>query len=48
MKGEDIMLGENIYKLRKLKGLSQEILAEKVNVSRQTISKVRLVLILNN
>lgn len=36
------MLGENIYKLRKLKGLSQEILAEKVNVSRQTISNWEL------
>ena len=32
------MLGENIHKLRKSKGLSQEALAEVINVSRQTIS----------
>ena len=31
-------LNENIYNFRKEKGLSQEALAEKVNVSRQTIS----------
>lgn len=32
-------LGEKIYRLRKAKGLSQEELAERVGVSRQTISK---------
>lgn len=32
-------LGEKIHDLRKAKGLSQEELAEKVGVSRQTISK---------
>ena len=32
------MLGENILKLRKKSGLSQEQLGEKVNVTRQTIS----------
>ena len=31
--------GENLKKLRKLKGLSQEELADKVNVSRQSVSK---------
>ena len=31
-------LGENILKLRKQNGLSQEQLGEKVNVTRQTIS----------
>ena len=36
------MLGENIYRLRKLKGLSQEGLAEVVNVTRQTISNWEL------
>lgn len=30
--------GKNISSLRKAKGLSQESLAEKLNVSRQTIS----------
>ena len=30
---------ERLYKLRKTKGMSQEELGEKVNVSRQTISK---------
>ena len=33
------MLNENIKKLRKAKGLSQEELAEKLNVVRQTVSK---------
>ena len=33
------MLNENIKRLRKLKGLSQEELAIKLNVVRQTISK---------
>ena len=36
------MLGENIYRLRKLKELSQEGLAEVVNVTRQTISNWEL------
>lgn len=34
-----IMLNENIKKLRKAKGLSQEELAIKLNVVRQTVSK---------
>lgn len=33
------MLSENIYKNRRMLGLSQEQLAEKIGVSRQTISK---------
>ncbi|MBQ4059456.1 MAG: helix-turn-helix domain-containing protein [Lachnospiraceae bacterium] len=33
------MLNENIKKLRKEKGMSQEELAEKLNVVRQTVSK---------
>ena len=36
------MLGENILKLRKKSGLSQEQLGEKVNVTRQTISNWEL------
>ncbi len=32
-------LGENLLKLRKKKGLSQEEVADKLNVTRQTISK---------
>jgi len=36
---EDYMLSEKIYKLRKNSGLSQEQLAEQLNVSRQAISK---------
>ncbi len=32
-------LSEKLYKLRKEKGLSQEQLAEKLNISRQAISK---------
>ncbi len=36
------MLGENIFKLRKVKGLSQEQLGEKVSVTRQTISNWEL------
>lgn len=32
------MLGEKIYDLRKKNGMSQETLAEKLNVARQTIS----------
>jgi len=35
-------LGENILKLRKKEGLSQEQLGEKVNVTRQTISNWEL------
>lgn len=35
-------LGEKIQKLRKQQGLSQEALAEKVTVTRQTISKWEL------
>lgn len=35
-------LNENIYNFRKERGLSQEALAEKVNVSRQTISNWEL------
>ena len=34
-----VMLNENIRNLRKAKGLSQEELAIKLNVVRQTISK---------
>ena len=30
---------EKLYELRKTKGLSQEELGEKINVSRQTVSK---------
>ena len=35
-------LGNNIYNLRKEKGFSQEKLAEKINVTRQTISNWEL------
>lgn len=35
-------LADNIYSLRKSKGLSQEKLAERINVSRQTISNWEL------
>ena len=35
-------LGKNIYTLRKAKGFSQEVLAEKVKVTRQTISNWEL------
>ena len=38
-KGLSIMLNENIKTIRKSKGLSQEELAIKLNVVRQTISK---------
>lgn len=34
-----MLLGEKIYKLRKVNGLSQENLAIKLNVSRQAVSK---------
>ncbi|MBQ6867842.1 MAG: helix-turn-helix transcriptional regulator [Clostridia bacterium] len=33
------MLGENIKNIRKSKGLSQEDLAPRLNVVRQTVSK---------
>ena len=33
------MLAENLKKIRKAKGYTQEILAEKLNVVRQTVSK---------
>lgn len=39
-------LGENILKLRKQNGLSQEQLGEKVNVTRQTISNINVNIIL--
>ena len=32
-------LGERLYELRKKKGLSQEEVAEKLNVTRQSVSK---------
>lgn len=35
-------LGKNIYNLRKNKGLTQEQLADKINVTRQTISNWEL------
>ena len=35
-------LGKNIYNLRKNKGFSQEQLADKINVTRQTISNWEL------
>ena len=38
-KEAQVMLNENIRKLRKVKGLSQEEFAIKLNVVRQTISK---------
>lgn len=40
--GEQMQLGKNIYDLRKQKGLSQEKLAEQINVTRQTISNWEL------
>ena len=39
IKEAQIMLNENIKNLRKAKGLSQEELAIKLNVVRQTVSK---------
>ena len=43
MKGTAKMeLGKNIYSLRKEKGISKEKLAEKVNVTRETISNWEL------
>lgn len=35
----ELMLNENIKRIRKSKGLSQEELAIKLNVVRQTVSK---------
>ena len=32
-----MIIGQKVYSLRKLSGLSQESLAEKLNVSRQTV-----------
>lgn len=32
-------LGRKIYQLRKLSGMTQEQLAEKLNITRQTLSK---------
>ena len=39
IKEAQIMLNENIKNLRKAKGLSQEELANRLNIVRQTISK---------
>lgn len=36
------MISDQIYKLRNIHGWSQEVLAEKLNISRQTISKWEL------
>ena len=36
------MISNQIYKLRKQQGWSQELLAEKLNISRQTLSKWEL------
>ena len=38
-RGEKMNLGNNLFNARKKSGLSQEIVAEKLEVSRQTISK---------
>ena len=37
--GKEMNLGDKILQLRKKNGLSQEQLGEKVDVTRQTISK---------
>ena len=39
MKNEIKFLSENLYKFRKEKGISQEELANKINVSRQAVYK---------
>lgn len=39
LKGGDAMLSKNIRILRKQKGMSQEIMAQQLNVVRQTVSK---------
>jgi len=36
------VISNQIYKLRKKQGWSQELLAEKLNISRQTLSKWEL------
>ena len=36
---KNMTFGEKLYKLRKSQGLSQEALAEKLNTSRQAVSK---------
>ena len=41
------MFKDNLISLRKLNGLSQEELADKINVSRQTLSKYETGLSLN-
>ena len=35
-------LGKKIYQLRRLSGMTQEQLAEKLDVARQSISKLRM------
>lgn len=37
--GTHMGFGEKLFKLRKEKGLSQEALAEKLNTTRQAVSK---------
>lgn len=39
MKGVKNMIGMNLKALRKAKGYSQEEVAEKINVSRQSVAK---------
>lgn len=41
-KGDWMLVGEKLKKLRKARGLSQEALANDLNVSRQSISKWEL------
>lgn len=38
-RGKSVKLGNSLYSARKKKGMSQEMVAEKLGVSRQTISK---------
>ena len=38
--------GEKLYKLRKSQGLSQEALAEKLNTSRQAVSKWEITMVI--
>ena len=42
MKGTNNMLGKKLLELRKKKGLSQEELGERIDVTRQTISNWEL------
>lgn len=42
LRGEEMKINEKIYELRKMHHLSQEELADKLNVSRQTVSKWEL------